>query len=178
MCTVSKISFIWANITRGSSKGLFPVGPTKVKACWSILFTEDSPEVKIKTTCLIKQLHFILSHFASMLYTVAKYHIQLLHHICIQWLKGITVVYEKLYNNELSQMARMLSQTRLALVISIDLYSTLCIWAHVPIPNLIIISYKTVIDKVFSQIKSLSWLSVGCVFKVHSMGHPLKRGGT
>ena len=31
----------------GSSTGLFPVGPTKVEACKSILFSEGSPEVKI-----------------------------------------------------------------------------------------------------------------------------------
>ena len=33
---------------RGSNNRLVPVGPTKVKACKSILFTEGTPEVKIK----------------------------------------------------------------------------------------------------------------------------------
>ena len=28
--------------------GLVPVGPTKVKACKSVLFTESTPEVEIK----------------------------------------------------------------------------------------------------------------------------------
>ena len=58
----------------GSSRGLFPVGPNKVKAPKSIIFIEDSPEVKIKNTCII------LSYFASMLYAVVKSHIQ--HQIC------------------------------------------------------------------------------------------------
>ena len=31
------------------STGLVPVGPTKVKACKSFLFTEGTPEVEIKT---------------------------------------------------------------------------------------------------------------------------------
>ena len=51
---------------KGSSTGLVPVDPTKVKALISILFTESTPEVEIKNTCLIQLSHFILSHFASM----------------------------------------------------------------------------------------------------------------
>ena len=55
-----KLLFIWlmysrlsrCSTARGSSTGLFCVGPTKFKACKS----------------------FILSHFASMLYAVAKCH--------------------------------------------------------------------------------------------------------
>ena len=35
------------NTARGSSTGLVIVGPTKVKACKSILFTEGIPEIKI-----------------------------------------------------------------------------------------------------------------------------------
>ena len=35
------------NTARGSSTGLVPVGPSKVKACKSFLFTEGVPEVKI-----------------------------------------------------------------------------------------------------------------------------------
>ena len=35
---------------RGSSTSLVSVGPAKVKACKSILFTEGIPEVKIKNT--------------------------------------------------------------------------------------------------------------------------------
>ena len=37
----------------GSSAGLCRVGPAKVKASKCILFTEDSPEVEIKNTCLV-----------------------------------------------------------------------------------------------------------------------------
>ena len=33
------------------------VGPTKVKACKYVLFTEGIPEVEIKNTCLIKVTH-------------------------------------------------------------------------------------------------------------------------
>ena len=33
---------------RGSSTGLVPVDPTKVKACKAIRFTEGTPEVEIK----------------------------------------------------------------------------------------------------------------------------------
>ena len=35
------------SITRGSSTGLVPVGPTKIKACKSELFNEGTSEVKI-----------------------------------------------------------------------------------------------------------------------------------
>ena len=38
------------NTATGSSTVLVTVGPTKVKACKSILFTEVIPEVKIKNT--------------------------------------------------------------------------------------------------------------------------------
>ena len=38
---------------RGSSTGLCCVGPAKVKASKSVLFTEGSPELKIKNVCLI-----------------------------------------------------------------------------------------------------------------------------
>ena len=44
---------------RGSSTGLLTVGPAKVKACKSILFIEDIPEVEIKNTCLLKLTHYI-----------------------------------------------------------------------------------------------------------------------
>ena len=44
--------------SRGSSTGLVPVGPTKVKAHKSILFTEGTPEVEIKNTCLIQLTHY------------------------------------------------------------------------------------------------------------------------
>ena len=50
-----------------SSTGLVIVGPSKVKDCKSILFTEGIPEFKIKNTCLMKLKHFILSHFAWLL---------------------------------------------------------------------------------------------------------------
>ena len=36
------------NTARGSCAGLVTVGPTKVKACKSVLFTVGIPEVKIK----------------------------------------------------------------------------------------------------------------------------------
>ena len=36
------------NAARGSSTGLVTVGPAKVQACYSILFTEGVPEVGIK----------------------------------------------------------------------------------------------------------------------------------
>ena len=41
------------------------VGPAKVKACKSILFTEGIPEVAIKNTCLMQLTHSILSHLYS-----------------------------------------------------------------------------------------------------------------
>ena len=56
---------------RGSCTCLVTVGPAKVKACKSILFNEGSPEVEI--TWLIQLTHFILSHFAWLLYAIAKY---------------------------------------------------------------------------------------------------------
>ena len=49
-----------------------PVGPTKVKAHKSVLFSESTLGVNIKITCLIQLTHFILSHFAPMVYVVAK----------------------------------------------------------------------------------------------------------
>ena len=39
--------------SRGSGTGLVPVGPTKVKARKSILFTEGTPEVEKKNSWLI-----------------------------------------------------------------------------------------------------------------------------
>ena len=43
-----KYSWLSRRITvKGSNTGLVPVGPTKVKACKSILFPEVTPEVKI-----------------------------------------------------------------------------------------------------------------------------------
>ena len=39
---------------RGSSTRLVPLGPTKVKAHKSVLFSEGAPKVKIKNTCLIQ----------------------------------------------------------------------------------------------------------------------------
>ena len=45
---------------RGSNTRLVPVGPTKVKALKSVLFTEDTTEVEIKNTCLIQLTHFII----------------------------------------------------------------------------------------------------------------------
>ena len=54
---------------RGSGIRFVPVSPTKVKAPKSILFTEGTPEVEIKNTCLI----------------------QLTHHICIRRLKSISI---------------------------------------------------------------------------------------
>ena len=47
---------------RGSSTCLVTVGPTKVKACETVLFTE----FKIKNTFLIQVTHIILSHLAPM----------------------------------------------------------------------------------------------------------------
>ena len=38
---------------RVSNAGLYRIGPTKVKASKSFLFTEGSLEVKIKNNCLI-----------------------------------------------------------------------------------------------------------------------------
>ena len=58
---------------RGSSTSLVTVGPTKVKACKYIKFAEGIPEVEIKNNCLMKLSHFILSHFAWLLYAVANY---------------------------------------------------------------------------------------------------------
>ena len=60
------------DIARGSGTGLVTVGPAKVKACKSILFTEGTPEVEIKNTWLTKLTLFILSHFAWLLYEVAN----------------------------------------------------------------------------------------------------------
>ena len=57
----------------GSDTGLVTVGSAKVKACKSVLFTDDSPEVKIKNTKLMKLTRFILSYFDWLLFTVAKY---------------------------------------------------------------------------------------------------------
>ena len=37
---------------RGSITELVPVGPTKVKACKSVLFTEGTPEVEIKNKAI------------------------------------------------------------------------------------------------------------------------------
>ena len=37
---------------KGSSTGLVPVGPPKVKACKSILVTEGTPKVEIKSFCI------------------------------------------------------------------------------------------------------------------------------
>ena len=52
----------------GSSIGLVPVGPAKVKACESILFTEGTPDVKIKNNCLIKLTNlYIFSWFMFVL---------------------------------------------------------------------------------------------------------------
>ena len=65
------------NTARGSSIRLFYTGLTKVKSCKSFLFTDGPFEVEKKNTCLIKLSHFILSHFASMLYAMAKWKI---HH--------------------------------------------------------------------------------------------------
>ena len=53
---LSRLSTAW-----GSSKSLVTVSPTKVKACKSILFTEDVPEVEIKNTCLMKLTHFLIT---------------------------------------------------------------------------------------------------------------------
>ena len=39
---------------RVSSTGLVMTGPTKVKACKSVLFTEGTPKVEIKNTCLMQ----------------------------------------------------------------------------------------------------------------------------
>ena len=50
---------------------LMTVGPTKVKACKSFLFTEGTHEIKIKNTWLMKLTHFILSRFSWLLYAVA-----------------------------------------------------------------------------------------------------------
>ena len=61
------------NSARGSGTGLVTVGPAKVKACKSVLFTEVAHDVEIKTTWLMKLTHFIWSHFAWLLYAVAKY---------------------------------------------------------------------------------------------------------
>ena len=38
------------NTARGSGTGLVTVGPTKVKACKAIVFSEGIPEVEIKHT--------------------------------------------------------------------------------------------------------------------------------
>ena len=46
---------------RGSGTSLITVGPAKVKACKSILFTE----VALKNTCLMQLTHSILSHLYS-----------------------------------------------------------------------------------------------------------------
>ena len=37
----------WCSTARGSSTGLVPVGPTKVKVRNSVLFTEGTPKVEI-----------------------------------------------------------------------------------------------------------------------------------
>ena len=42
----------------GSCTGFVIVGPTKVKACKSALFTEVTPKVKIKNTWLMKSTLF------------------------------------------------------------------------------------------------------------------------
>ena len=39
---------------RVSSTGLVMTGPTKVKACKSVQFTEGTPKVEIKNTCLMQ----------------------------------------------------------------------------------------------------------------------------
>ena len=57
---------------RGFSTGLVTAGPTKTKAQRSVLFTKGTPKVEIKNTCLIQLTDFILSHFAPMLYAIAK----------------------------------------------------------------------------------------------------------
>ena len=44
---------------RGSSTGLVLVGPTKFKACKSILYTEGTPEVEVRNPCLIQLAHCI-----------------------------------------------------------------------------------------------------------------------
>ena len=46
----------------GSSTGLGPVGPAKVKARKSILFTEGTPEVKINLCKFLKHGHLILQN--------------------------------------------------------------------------------------------------------------------
>ena len=48
------------NTARGSYTGLVIVGPAKIKACKSVLFTKDIPEVEIKSTWLMKLTHFII----------------------------------------------------------------------------------------------------------------------
>ena len=44
------------NTARGSGTGLLTVGPTKVKACRSLLFTKDGSDIKIKKTFLSNRI--------------------------------------------------------------------------------------------------------------------------
>ena len=57
----------------GRVPGFARWGPAKEGAWKSIPFTESSLIVKIKNNWLILLSHFILNHFASMLYTAAKH---------------------------------------------------------------------------------------------------------
>ena len=61
--TINLIPSIYSQLWRcstakGSSIGLAPVGPTKVKACKSILFTEGTTEVKIKIKTVVSTILF------------------------------------------------------------------------------------------------------------------------
>ena len=58
--------------TKESSTSLVKVGPAKVKACKSVLFTEGTPEVKIKYTCLMQSIlyvHSICDDFSLLIQT-------------------------------------------------------------------------------------------------------------
>ena len=58
------------NTARGSCTSLVTVGPTKVKAGKSVLFTEGTPEVEVKNTWLMKLTHFHL--LAKYLFSFQK----------------------------------------------------------------------------------------------------------
>ena len=61
-------SFSRPNTARGSGTSLVAVGPAKFKACKSILFTEGSPEVKIKNTWLMKLMFWFKAKPLLFLY--------------------------------------------------------------------------------------------------------------
>ena len=68
-----------SSTARGSDTGLSLVGPTKVKACKSFLFTAGSFKVENKEHLFDFVSKLYLHHVASKLYPVAKCHSQLLN---------------------------------------------------------------------------------------------------